>query len=237
MKVSPRLRRLWAPALLTLSLLVPLPALCAEESPGGAGLPPEAAVARDEAANILTLPTFRHRAEVSPLERLGRVVLKFLRKSFDFLRRTVEFRYGTALATGVSVLVLGAVAYLLWRLRRRGPQVPTAEESGPPPAPESIPGRDPLPLSAAEQALSGGDPGGAAALLTDWFLSRAYDPDRPPGWRTNRELLPDLRSRGPLGNREWEALVAFHEALRYAGSPPQATVVGAWLERARRVSP
>ena len=160
-----------------------------------------------------------------------------LSRSLDFLRRTVEFKYGTALATGVSVAVLAAAGLLLWRLRRRGARWHHDGEPGLPPPPEAPPERTFLPLSAAEQALSGGDPGRAAALLTDWFLSRAFEPERPPDWRTNRELLPDLRSLGPLGGGEWEALVAFHEALRYAGSPPRAATVGAWLERARRVAP
>lgn len=237
MRGGARVRRPWIPILLAVSLFARPQLPPAQGVRDGVALPPEVAVARDEAGEILSLPAFRHRGEATPLERLGRAVMGFLRRSADFLRRTVEFKYGTAVATGVSVAVLGAVALLLWRLRRRGHRALQAEEPGPTQAPEGVPERRFLPLSAAERAFSAGDSGGAAALLTDWFLSRAYEPERPPDWRTNRELLPDLRSRDPLEGREWEALVAFHEALRYAGSPPLAATVKAWLERARRAAP
>ena len=231
--------RLWpalAPALLAVVLLsVPMGQPAVEGSPGSK-LPPETVAARDEAGKILALPVFRHRGEPTPMERLGRVVMGLLRRSLAVLRRVVDFRYGTALATGISLLVITAVALLLWRLRGRGSRAPAGEDPGPQRPTDATPERRFLSLSAAELAFSRGDPGSAAAFLTDWFLSRAYDPDLPPDWRTNRELLPDLRSRGPLQGREWEALVAFHEALRYAGSPPDGAVVGAWLERARRAS-
>jgi hypothetical protein len=229
--------RILAPALLAVLLLsAPMGHPAVEPTPGS-GLPPEAVAARDEAAKILALPLFHHRGETRPMERLGRVVMGLLRRSLAALHRVVGLQYGTALATGVSLLVLTAVAILLWRLRGRGPLASAGEDSAPQtPDGAAQEGRF-LPLAAAEGAFSRGDPVSAVAFLTDWFLWRAYDPELPPGWRTNRELLPDLRSRGPLQDREWEALVAFHEALRYAGSPPDGAVVGAWLERARRVSP
>lgn len=224
--------------LLTLLALASATALRVSAAGEEAGdLSPDAVSARDDAREILRLPVFRKGGGAGPLERLGRAALGALRRLGDLLRRAVGFEHGTALATVVSGLVLaGAALLLLWlwrsRPRRSGVRMERPLEAS---APE-VEARRFLPLGAAEEAFARGDLAGAAALVTDWFLARAYEPGRPPDWRTNRELLPDLRPKPPLRAEDWEALVTFHEALRYAGARADARVVGAWLERAREGS-
>jgi hypothetical protein len=199
------------------------------------GLSAEAKEARLQAEEILSKPIFRQPDErVGLAARIGRWILGVLR----WLGRLISRMGGVlGLSTPVSIAVsvavilfaVGLIIYFIlktrWSTRSSTHLVAELEPEKPPEAP-----RD---LSAVEEALRSGDLARVAGLLTSWFLTRAYEPERPPeGW-TNRELLPDLRTRPPLRGGDWERLVGWHEALRYAGSPPDRSVLEAWVERAR----
>jgi len=204
-----------------------------------APLPEKAEEARVEAEQILSMPVFeKARAKEGVAARVGRWLIKKLREIGSFISDLLpEFAgIGTGISYAVTAGLLLLLAALIWYwflrnrdLRLRAMPRFEPDEGGDTPA--SAPS-----LADAEEALRAGDLAGAAARITEWFMAVAYLPASPPEGRTNREMLPELKRRPPLAPKDWEALVRFHESLRYAGRSTEKKVVDAWFRAARGVA-